>query len=178
MDLTKPPNKIFALSVVGVVVLLWVLVWLFGPKPEKIQPGAPVESMLTSLLQSGKKEKKEEDKSVEESIHDTWGRDPFALPRWVEKQVEDQRRPAEAARPRRQRARDRPQYKISTILVTGSNRLAVIDDRVYAVGDKIGDEEISKITLDHIVLTDNSRERVLRVPQPQTQVTVESTEGK
>jgi hypothetical protein len=56
--------------------------------------------------------------------------------------------------------------------------LAVINDKVYAVGDKIGGEEISKITLDHIVLTDNSQERVLRVPQPQTQVTVEDPEGK
>ena len=43
---------------------------------------------------------------------------------------------------------------------------------------KLASEEISKITLDHIVLTDNSQERVLRVPQPQTEVTVEGTEGK
>jgi hypothetical protein len=56
--------------------------------------------------------------------------------------------------------------------------LAVINDRVYAVGDRIGGEEISKITLDHIVLTDNSEERVLRVPQPQTEVIVEDTKGK
>ena len=34
------------------------------------------------------------------------------------------------------------------------------------------------ITLDHIVLTDNSEERVLRVPQPQTEVIVEDTKGK
>ncbi len=177
MDLTKPPNKVFALSVVGVVVLIWVLVWLFGPKPEKIQPGAPVESMLTSLLQSASKGKKEEDKRVEEPIPDTWGRDPFALPRWVKIQEERETRPTKTTQPKRRRESDKQQYKVSTILITGSNRLAVINDRVYAVGDKIGDEEISKITLDHIVLTDNSRERVLRVPQPETQVTVESTEG-
>ena len=176
MDLTQSPQKIFVLSVVGVVVFLWVLVWLFGPQPEKIQPGAPVESMLTSLLQSGKKGKKEEDKGVEEPIPDTWGRDPFALPLWVEEETETQ--PVKAARPRPERAGKKPQYKLSTILITGSSRLAVIDDRVYAEGDSIGDEEISKITLDHIVLTDNSQERVLRVPQAQTEVTVESTEGK
>ncbi len=68
--------------------------------------------------------------------------------------------------------------RLSTILITESSRLAVINDKVYAVGDKIGGEEISKITLDHIVLTDNSQERVLRVPQPQTEVTVEDTGGK
>ncbi|MEE9121365.1 MAG: hypothetical protein V3U56_08765, partial [Syntrophobacteria bacterium] len=73
---------------------------------------------------------------------------------------------------------DKPQYKLSTILITESSRLAVINDKVYAVGDKIGGEEISKITLDHIVLTDNSEERVLRVPQPQTKVTVQDTGGK
>ena len=40
MDLTKPPEKIFVGSVVGVVALLWLLVWLFGPKPEPVQPAA------------------------------------------------------------------------------------------------------------------------------------------
>jgi hypothetical protein len=178
MDLTKPPQKILVVTVVGVVVFLWILVWLFGPKPEKIQPGAPVDTMLTSLLQSGKQEIKEEDKPVEESVPDTWGRDPFALPGWVEEQENGEIPPVKAARQKGPGKEDEPQYKLSTILITESSRLAVINDKVYAVGDKIGGMEISKITLDHIVLTDNSQERVLRVPQPQTQVTVEDTGRK
>jgi hypothetical protein len=178
MDLTKPPQKILVVSVAGVVVFLWILVWLFGPKPETIQPGAPIDTMLTNLLQSGKQGKKEGDKPVEESVPDTWGRDPFALPVWVEEQEKENIPPVRAVRREQPRRGDKPQYKLSTILITESSRLAVINDKVYAVGDKIGDEEISKITLDHIVLTDNSQERVLRVPQPQTQVTVEDTEGK
>ena len=56
--------------------------------------------------------------------------------------------------------------------------MAVINDRIYAVGDEIGKEKISDITLDHVVLTGDFRERLLEVPQPQTQVTVESTGGK
>jgi len=56
--------------------------------------------------------------------------------------------------------------------------LAVINDRVYAVGDEIGREKISDITLDHVVLTGDSGERLLEVPQPQAQVTVESAGGK
>ena len=178
MDLTKPPQKILVVSVVGVVVFLWILVWLFGPKPEKVKASAPIDKMLASLLQSGKQGKKEGDKEVEEPVPDTWGRDPFALPRWVEIKERDERRPAKAVRQKRPRRGDKPQYKLSTILITESSRLAVINDKVYAVGDRIGGEEISKITLDHIVLTDNSQERVLRVPQPQTQVTVEDTGGK
>jgi hypothetical protein len=59
-------------------------------------------------------------------------------------------------------------------LISGSNRLAVIDDRVYAVGDDIGREKISLITLDHVVLTGAYGERLLNVPQPQTQIKVES----
>ena len=176
MDLTQSPNKIFVLSVVGVVVFLWLLVWLFGPKPEPIQPSAPVDAMLTSLLQSGMKTEKHEDKGVEETVPDTWGRDPFALPPWVEEETET--KPVKAARPQPERAGEKPQYKLSTILITGSNRLAVINDRVYAVGDKIGGEEVSKITLDHVVLSYDSEERVLRVPQPETQVTVEDAEGR
>ena len=178
MDLTKPPQKILVVSVVGVVVFLWILVWLFGPKPEKVQPSAPIDTMLTSLLQSGKQGKKDEVKPVEEPVPDTWGRDPFVLPRWVEERERGKTQPVKAVRKIRSGRGKKPQYKLSTILITESSRLAVIDDKVYAVGDRIGGEEISKITLDHIVLTDNSQERVLRVPQPQTEVTVEDSEGK
>ena len=178
MDLTKPPQKILIVTVVGVVVFLWILVWLFGPKPEKIQPGAPIDKMLTSLLQSGKQGKKEGDKTVKEPVADRWGRDPFALPGWVKEQEKGEIPPVRAVRQQRPRTGDKPQYRLSTILITESSRLAVINDKVYAVGDRIGGEEISKITLDHIVLSDNSQERVLRVTQPQTQVTVEDTEGK
>jgi hypothetical protein len=134
--------------------------------------------MLTSLLQSGGQGKKEVDKPVEKPVPDTWGRDPFALPGWVVEQEKDEIPPVKAVRQKRPRTGDKPQYKLSTILITESSRLAVINDKVYAVGDRIGGEEISKITLDHIVLTDNSQERVLRVPQPQTEVTVEDTGGK
>ncbi|MDH3928045.1 MAG: general secretion pathway protein GspB, partial [Deltaproteobacteria bacterium] len=70
------------------------------------------------------------------------------------------------------------QYKLSTILISGSNRLAVINYRVYLEGDKIGGEKISEITLDHVVLSDGSEERVLRISQSQTKVTVEDTGGK
>ena len=178
MDLTKPPQKILVMSVAGVVVFIWILVWLFGPKPETIQASAPIDTMLTSLLQSGKQGKKEGEKDVVEPVPDTWGRDPFALPGWVEEQKKGETSPVKAVRKKRPRTGDKPQYRLSTILITESSRLAVINDKVYAVGDKIGGEEISKITLDHIVLTDNSQERVLRVPQPQTQVTVEDTGGK
>jgi hypothetical protein len=178
MDLTKPPQKILVVSVAGVVVFIWILVWLFGPKPETIQASAPIDTMLTSLLQSGKQGKKEGEKDVVEPVPDTWGRDPFTLPGWVEEQKKGETSPVKAVRKKRPSTGDKPQYKLSTILITESSRLAVINDKVYAVGDKIGGEEISKITLDHIVLTDNSQERVLRVPQPQTEVIVEDTGGK
>ena len=46
------------------------------------------------------------------------------------------------------------------------------------MGDEIGNEKISDITLDHVVLTGDFGERLLNVPQPLTQVTVESTGGK
>ena len=157
---------------------VWILVWLFGPKPEKIQASAPIDTMLTSLLQSGKQVEKEGDKGVEEPVPDTWGRDPFALPGWVEEQERRKTQPVRAVRKKRPSRGDKPQYKLSTILITESSRLAVINDKVYAVGDRIGGEEISKITLDHIVLTDNSQERVLRVPQPQTEVIVEDSGEK
>ena len=176
MDLTKPPNKIVVYCVVGVVVLLWIGVWLFGPRREQVQPGAPLDKMLVTLTQSGKQEKKEIDASAEELIPGGWGRDPFYSP--YQAAEETATSPEKVARSQPESGKQGPQYKLSTILITGSDRLAVINDRIYAVGDEIGKEKISDITLDHVVLTGDFGERLLEVPQPQTQVTVESTGGK
>ena len=177
MDLIKSPNKVVVLSVVGVVVFLWVLVWLFGPQPETIQPDIPLDTSLAALLQGSKKVEEEEER-VEEPIPDTWGRDPFALPYWTEEEDGTERQPVRAARSELERTGDKQQYKLSTILISGSNRLAVINYQVYSEGDKIGGEKISEITLNHVVLSDGSEERVLRIPRSQTKVTVEDTGGK
>jgi hypothetical protein len=49
MDLTKPPDKILVLSIAGVVVFIWILVWLFGPKPEQVEPEAKLPISLADL---------------------------------------------------------------------------------------------------------------------------------
>jgi hypothetical protein len=176
MDLTKPPNKIVVYCVAGVALLLWVLVWLFGPKREQAQPGAPLDKMLVTLAQSGKGEEKAVEEKVEDLVPGGWGRDPFYSPYQT---AEKTSTPSETvARPRSHSVSPGPEYKLSTILISGSKRLAVINDRVYAVGDEIGKEKISTITLDHVVLTGAFGERLLEVPQPQTKVTVESTGRK
>jgi hypothetical protein len=177
MDFTKPPNKNVVLIVVGVVVVVWLLVWLLGPKPDSIQPSAPLDAMLTTMLQAEKPEKKEQETSMEDSVPEAWGRDPFADSQ-LAKLDEREKQPDKATRPQTEALSDRPQYKVSTILVTEANRLAVIDDKVYAVGDQIGGETIVRITLEHVVLTDGSTERMLKVPGPQTQVKVETTGRK
>ena len=177
MDSTKSPNKIFVLSVVGVVVFLWVLVWLFGPQPEMIQPDIPLDTSLAVLLQGSKKVEEEEER-VEEPIPDAWGRDPFALPYWTKEDDGTESQPVRDARSEPERTGGKSQYKLSTILISGSNRLAVINYRVYLEGDKIGGEKISEITLDHVVLSDGSEERVLRIPQSQTKVTVHNSRAK
>ena len=178
MDLTKPPQKILLVTVVGVVVFLWILVWLFGPKPEKIEPSASVDTMLSSLRQSGKQGEKEGDKGVEEPVLDRLGRDPFALPHWTEGGDGTENQVARAARSEPEPTGDKPQYKLSTILISDSNRLAVINYQVYSKGDKIGSERISEITLDHVVLSDGSEERLLRIPQSQTRVTVHQSRAQ
>jgi hypothetical protein len=172
MDMTKPPEKILVLSIAGVAVFIWILVWLFGPKPEPVEPEAKLPISLADLQP---KQVVQQEESAGEKIPDNWGRDPFYSPY----QAEETAVPTEkVARPGPESEKQGPQYKLSTILITESNRLAVINDRVYAVGDEIGREKISDITLDHVVLTGDSGERLLEVPQPQTQVTVESAGGK
>jgi hypothetical protein len=173
MDLTKPPNKVVVYCVVGLVISLWLGVWLFGPKAEKVQPGAPLDKMLVTLAQSGKGEKKDVEQKPEQPVSGGWGRDPFYA---TYQAAEETKTPSEkVARPKPVSVSRGPQYRLSTILISGSNRLAVINDRVYAVGDEIGNEKISVITLDHVVLTGAYGERLLEVPQPQTQITVESS---
>jgi hypothetical protein len=172
MDLTKPPEKILVLSIAGVAVFIWILVWLFGPKPELVEPEAKLPISLADLQP---KQVVQEEERVGKTTPDNWGRDPFSSPY----QAEETATPTEkVARPQTESGKEGPQYKLSTILITGSNRLAVINDRVYAVGDEIGKEKISDITLDHVVLTGDFGERLLNVPQPETQVTVESAGGK
>ena len=73
-------------------------------------------------------------------------------------------------KPQQESEKQGPQYKLSTVLVSGSKRLAVIDDRVYAEGDEIGGETISSITLDHVVLNGASGERLLEVSQPRVPI--------
>jgi len=173
MDFTKPPNKIFVYAVVGVVVFLWLSIWLFGPKREKVEPGAPLDKMMVTLAQSPKVEKKEVEESQEELVPGGWGRDPFSSPYLAVREAETP--PEEGVSPQPDIVQQGPQYKISTILISDSNRLAVIEDRTYGEGDSIGGEKITAINLDHIVLSGDFGERVLYVPQPQTKITVEST---
>lgn len=172
MDLTKPPEKILVGSVVGVVLLLWLLVWLFGPKPEPVQPATQLPVSLAGLQ---RKQIQPEEESAEEQIPDTWGRDPFALPF-----AEEKSKPPAAKKgpPKERRRDDRPAYKVSTVLISGLSRLVVINERVYGVGDQINGETVTKITLNQVVLSGDRGERVLRVPGPQTNVTVERSEGK
>jgi len=168
MDLTKPPEKILVGSVVGVVALLWLLVWLFGPKPEPIQTPAQLPVSLAGLQS---KQIKPQEESAEEQIPDIWGRDPFALP-FAEEVSKPP--PAKTGPPKKRTRYDRPAYKVSTVLISGLSRLVVINERVYAVGDQINGETVTKITLNQVVLTGDLGERVLRVPGPETNVTVEN----
>jgi len=168
MDLTKPPEKILVGSVVGVVALLWLLVWLFGPKREPVQTATQLPVSLAGLQS---KQIQPEEQSVKEQIPDTWGRDPFALP-FAEEVSKPP--PAKTGPPEERRRDEGPVYKVSTVLVSGLSRLVVINDRVYAVGDQINGETVTKITLNQVVLSGDAGERVLLVPGPETSVTVES----
>jgi hypothetical protein len=157
-------------SVVGVVAVLWLLVWLFGPKPEPVQPAAQLPVSLAGL--QAKKIQPEEERA-EEQIPEIWGRDPFALP-FAEEVSKPP--PARKGPPRKRRRVEGPAYKVSTVLISGLSRLVVINDRVYGVGDQINGETVTKITLNEVVLSGDRGERVLRVPGPQTNVTVENPE--
>ena len=169
MEPSKRQNKILVFSVGALAILLWLLVWLFGPKSERIEPETQIPISLVAL-QSEPVQMKEE--PAKELIPDTWGRDPFETPYLV--QPEDTKTSSEKnGKPRPQPERGGAQYKLSTILMSGSKRLAVINEKVYAVGDQIGSETISSITLDHVVLSGAGGERLLEVPQPKTKVSVE-----
>ena len=49
MERTKLPIKILISSAAGLAIFLWILVWLFGPKPERIQPDTQIPISLVGL---------------------------------------------------------------------------------------------------------------------------------
>lgn len=69
--------------------------------------------------------------------------------------------------PRPTAATDKPTGNPLTAIIIGpQKRLALINGRYLAVGDRFGDAKLTQITFDYVVLRSASGERMLRLTPP------------
>ena len=143
IDFSKPPKQSVVLVIVGVAILLWTLVRFAGPKSEVAQPGTQTGISLQSLTV---KPPPTANSRGRVAWGGGWGRDPFALPFNVvlqsQPEVEETRGEEEV----------HPLPKLTAILIGDSRRLAVIDNLVVGVGDRVHGERVVKISADRVIL--------------------------
>lgn len=170
MDLNAPPKKSVVLAVLGLVALLWLLARFAGPSPELLQPVAMPPISLESL-----EDKPVQQGNLEERYphNDSWDRDPFALPHGISLKS----LPALEETEGKGEQKQKPPPRLTAILMSGSRRLAVIDERVVYEGDLFNGERIVRISADRVILRGSEGRRILRVPQPQTQIKSKTASG-
>jgi hypothetical protein len=165
MDLSTTPKKSLVFGILALVLLLSVLVYVLGPAPEvppsAVLPHISLETLLGKSGDAGKPEK-------QSPLALTWGRDPFALPPGIASAGE----PAGDESHGETAVEEQATVRLTAILISGRTRLAVINERVVGVGDRVNQEEIISITPEQVILRGPFGRRVLPVALPQTKVKV------
>jgi len=59
-----------------------------------------------------------------------------------------------------------PQWKLKSIMISGSDKVAIINDYILTVGDYIGDEKILEINQASVVLGGKRGKTVIKLKQP------------
>lgn len=94
-----------------------------------------------------------------------WGRNPFLTPEEIVSIREGKVQPRSVLREElpHQEELPLPLYKISTILVSDSRKIAIIGNTIVTVGDWVGQEKVLEINPNNVVLGKDGRKRVLNI---------------
>lgn len=66
-----------------------------------------------------------------------------------------------------------PVWEVKSILISGSSRVATINDSIVTVGDFVGEERVLEIQEDRVVLGREGKKWVIRVKQPAIPIEME-----
>ncbi len=94
-----------------------------------------------------------------------WGRNPFLTPEEIVSIREGKVQPRSVLREELPHLEELPLplYRISTILISDSRKIAIIGSTIVTVGDWVGQEKVFEINQNNVVLGKDGRKRVLYV---------------
>jgi len=98
-----------------------------------------------------------------------WGRNPFLT---REEIASLQKKKARPPSPLSAKAPVR-QWELKSVMISGPDRVAVINDYIVAVGDYIGDEKVLAINRDGVVLGGKRGKTVIKLKQPSVSIRTE-----
>lgn len=101
------------------------------------------------------------------ALPEGWGRNPFLTPDEI-KQIQEAKnssyeKDSEPARPL-------PHYVVTSIIISGAKKVAVIDGKIVSPGDTIGREIVKKISTEGVVLATKGNLRTIKLRQGRTEV--------
>ncbi len=152
MKLSKP---FLAIAICLVLALLYVLFFM-GEKPKTAQPvpqqpaaaqAPPAAAPAKATPQAQGAQSAKERPSMEVA----WKRDPFELPKPLEKKV--------------QQTVGLP-MRVSAIMDGKGGRVAIIDQQIVKRGDAIGQERVVGIEADRVILAREGSQRILTLAVP------------
>ncbi|HHT9126384.1 MAG TPA: hypothetical protein ACFYD6_11275 [Candidatus Brocadiia bacterium] len=100
------------------------------------------------------------------TLPEGWGRNPFLTPAEI-KQIQAAKNPFTE-----KESEPLPQYELTSILISGALKVAVIDGKIVSPGDSIGREIVNEISTDGVVLAMGGNLRMIKLKQGKTEIKV------
>jgi hypothetical protein len=95
------------------------------------------------------------------TLPEGWGRNPFLTPAEIN-QIRASKNPFPV--------RPLPEYVVTSILISGSQKVAVIDGKIVGLGDPIGRETVNEISTEGVKLVMEGNLRTIKLRQGRTEI--------
>jgi hypothetical protein len=95
-----------------------------------------------------------------------WGRNPFLTREEIRSLQKKETTPMPSTSP------VFPQWEVKSILISGSSKVATVNDHIVTVGDFLGEEKVLEINEDSVVLSRDGKRRVIKQKQPSIHIGV------
>ena len=95
-----------------------------------------------------------------------WGRNPFLSKEEIRSLQKKETISMPSISPRC------PHWEVKSILISGSSKIATINEHIVTVGDFLGEEKVLEINEDSVVLGRDGKRRVIKPRQPSIHIRV------